>query len=38
MHCVRSRYVKVVNKDGAYVVTKVIVKQIRYMSITPRLK
>jgi hypothetical protein len=30
--------VKVVNKDGAYVTTKVVVKQLRYMPITPRLK
>jgi hypothetical protein len=38
MHCGRSRYVKVVNEDGASVTTKVAVKQLRYMPITPRLK
>jgi hypothetical protein len=38
MHYSRSRYVKVVNKDGASVTTKVVVKQIRYMPITPRQK
>jgi hypothetical protein len=26
MHCSRSRYVKVINEDGAYVTTKVAVK------------
>jgi hypothetical protein len=38
MHCSRSRYVKVVNEDGASVTTKVVVKQLRYMPITSRLK
>jgi hypothetical protein len=38
MHYDRSRYVKVVNKDGSSVTTKVVVKQPRYMPITPRLK
>jgi hypothetical protein len=38
MNCGRSRYVKVVNEDGASVTTKVVVKQLRYMPITPRLK
>jgi hypothetical protein len=38
MHCGWSRYVKVVNKDGASVTTKVAVKQLRYMPITPWLK
>jgi hypothetical protein len=38
MHYSRSRYVKVVNEDGASVTTKVVVKQLRYMPITPRLK
>jgi hypothetical protein len=38
MHCGRSRYMKVVNEDGASVTTKVVVKQLRYMPITPRLK
>jgi hypothetical protein len=38
MHCGRSRYVKVINEYGAYVSTKVVMKQLRYMSVTPRLK
>jgi hypothetical protein len=38
IHCGRSRYVKVVNEDGASVTTKVAVKQFCYMPITPRLK
>jgi hypothetical protein len=38
MHYSRSRYVKVVNEDGASVTTKVVVKQLRYMPITLRLK
>jgi DNA-directed RNA polymerase subunit RPC12/RpoP len=38
MHCGRSRYVKVRNKDGVSVTTKVTIKQFRYISITPRLK
>jgi hypothetical protein len=38
MHCGRSRYVKVVNEDGASVTTTVVVKQLCYMPITPRLK
>jgi hypothetical protein len=38
MHCGRYRYVKVVNEDGASVTTKVAVKQVHYMDITPRLK
>jgi hypothetical protein len=29
MHCGRSRYVKVVNEDGASVTTKVAVKELR---------
>jgi hypothetical protein len=33
----RSRYVKVVNEDGASITMKVAVKQLRYMSVTPRL-
>jgi hypothetical protein len=37
MHCGRLKYVKVANKDGAYVTTKVAVKQRRYPTI-PRLK
>jgi hypothetical protein len=38
MHCGRSRYVKVVNEDGASVTTKGVVKQLHYMPITLRLK
>jgi hypothetical protein len=38
MHCGRCRYVKVVNEYGASVTTKVTVKQLYYMPITPRLK
>jgi hypothetical protein len=38
MYCGRSKYLKVVNKDGSSVTTKVAVKQLHYMSITPRLK
>jgi hypothetical protein len=38
MHCGRSRYVKVVNEDGASVTTKVVVKQLLYMPIILRLK
>ncbi len=38
MHCGRSRYMKVINEDGASVTTKVVVKQLRYIPITPRLK
>jgi hypothetical protein len=38
MHYGRSRYVKVVNEDGASISIKVAVKQARYMPITPRLK
>jgi hypothetical protein len=33
-----SRYMKVINKDEAYVTTKVVVKQLHYIPITPRLK
>jgi hypothetical protein len=38
MHCGRARYVKVINKDGASIMTKVVVKQLHYIPITPRLK
>jgi hypothetical protein len=38
MHCGRSRYVKVINKDGTSVTTKVAVKQHCYIPITPNLK
>jgi hypothetical protein len=37
MHCGRSRYVNVVNEDGVSITTKVVVKQLRYMPITPKL-
>jgi hypothetical protein len=37
-HCSRSRYVKVINEDGASVTTKVVVKQLCYIPIMPRLK
>jgi hypothetical protein len=38
MHCGRSIYVKVINKDGASFTTKVAVKQFCYIPITLRLK
>jgi hypothetical protein len=38
MHCGRSRYVNMINEDGASVTTKVVVKQLHYIPITPRLK
>jgi hypothetical protein len=38
MHCGRSRYIKVINEDGASVTTKVVVKQLHYIPIMPRLK
>jgi hypothetical protein len=38
MHCGRSRYVKLINEDRASVTTKVEVKQLHYIPITPRLK
>jgi hypothetical protein len=38
MHCGRSRYVEVVNEDEASITTKVAVKHLCYMPITPRLK
>jgi hypothetical protein len=38
MHCGRSRYVKVINEDEASVTTKVAVKQLCHIPITPRLK
>jgi hypothetical protein len=38
MHCGRFRYVKVVDEDGASVTTKVAVKKLHYMPVTPRLK
>jgi hypothetical protein len=38
MHYGRSRYVKVINEDGASITTKVAVKQLRYIPIMSRLK
>jgi hypothetical protein len=38
MHCGLSRYVKVRNEDGVSVTTKVAIKQLHYIPITPRLK
>jgi hypothetical protein len=38
MHCGRFRYIKVINEDGVSVTTKVAVKQLCYIPITPRLK
>jgi hypothetical protein len=38
MHCGRSRYVKVINEDGASVTIKVVVKQLCYISIMLMLK
>jgi hypothetical protein len=37
MHCSRSRHVNVINEDGS-VTTKLVVKQLRYIPITTRLK
>jgi hypothetical protein len=38
MHCGRSRYVKVINEGGVSVTTKVVIKQLRYIPITTRVK
>jgi hypothetical protein len=38
MHYSRSRYVKVINEDRASVTIKMVVKQLRYIPIRPRLK
>jgi hypothetical protein len=38
MHYGKSRYVKVINEDGAYVTTKVAIKQLHYIPITSMLK
>jgi hypothetical protein len=38
MHCDSFRYVKMINEDGAFVTTKVAVKQLRYIPIMLRLK
>jgi hypothetical protein len=37
-HCSKSRYAVVLDEDGNEVTTKVPIKQLRYMPITPRLK
>jgi hypothetical protein len=29
MHCGRSRYMKVINKDGTFITTKVAVRKLR---------
>jgi hypothetical protein len=38
MHCGTSRYIKVVNEDVASINIEVMVKQLCYMPVTPRLK
>jgi hypothetical protein len=38
IHCGKSRYAVVLDKDGNEVTTNVSIKQLRYMPITPRLK
>jgi hypothetical protein len=38
IHCSRSRYVKVRNKDGDSIITKAVIKQLHYIPITSRLK
>jgi hypothetical protein len=38
MYCGRSKYVKVINKDEAFVTTKVTIKQLHYIPIMPMLK
>jgi hypothetical protein len=38
MHWCRFRYMKVINEDGAPITTKVAVKQLHYIPITPMLK
>jgi hypothetical protein len=35
LECGKSRFVKVINKDGENVTTKVSHKQLRYMPLTP---
>jgi hypothetical protein len=35
MHCDSSRYVMVINEDGAYVTIEMVVKQLCYIPITP---
>ncbi|KAL5647631.1 hypothetical protein ACJX0J_041986, partial [Zea mays] len=38
IHCSKSRYAVVLDEDGNKVTTKVLIKQLRYMPITPQLK
>jgi hypothetical protein len=38
VHCSTSKYIKVINEDGASVTTKVAGKQLHYMHVTLRLK
>jgi hypothetical protein len=38
MHCGTSGYMKVINKDGTSITTKVMVKQLCYIPIMSRLK
>jgi hypothetical protein len=38
LKCGKPKYVDVINDDGETVTTEVAHKQVRYMSITPRLK
>jgi hypothetical protein len=38
LRCNKSRFVEVVNEDGEKVTTEVAKKQLRYMSLTPRVK
>jgi hypothetical protein len=38
MHCGRSRYMKVLNEDETSVTTKMVVKHLCYIPITPKLK
>jgi hypothetical protein len=38
VHSGRFRYMKMINEDVAYVTIKVVVKKLRYIPITPRLK
>jgi hypothetical protein len=38
MHCGMSRYMKEINEDRAFVTTKLVIKQLCCIPITPRLK
>jgi hypothetical protein len=38
VHCSTSKYIKVINEDGASVTTKVVGKRLHYMHVTLRLK